>query len=399
MTGMKKAQLFTQDILFALVIVIFVFSLWLILRDRVLTMISTSEDKRQIDEAASNALSQLVESAGVPSNWNTLYPGNETTIGSLGLMSDRNVLDSAKLSRFVRLAGGHSSSLAALWRFDEGSGTTVYDSSGNGNTGTFNNNPAWVPGRFGEGLQFHWGSTEHVAVNDSKTLDITGNLTIEFWYKQSVILYVSQWFLNKENSGTMTNSNYMAYLDGNNYLICLIANGTSSLSVTSTAAMQANLWYHIACTADGSNLKLYINGVLDNYTNQSITPVANSYPLLIGAKYTGDVLDRFNGTIDEVAIYSRAKSAAEIAADYTDEIPSEQDYTSVKMLLGLERASYNFNFSVSYLNGTSIYALNYAPSTSSYNASYAITNTTASIDRFALLNNSLVKLTIGVWIE
>jgi hypothetical protein len=101
---MKKAQLFSQDILFAIVLVLFVFSLWLILRDRVLHVISVSEDRREIDEAASDAMSQLLESAGRPTNWNRLSAINETTVESIGLVGDRNILDSDKVAKFVDLA-------------------------------------------------------------------------------------------------------------------------------------------------------------------------------------------------------------------------------------------------------------------------------------------------------
>ncbi len=43
--------------------------------------------------------------------------------------------------------------LAAYWKFDEGSGTTAYDSSGNGNDGVFVGDPKWVPGMFGSALE------------------------------------------------------------------------------------------------------------------------------------------------------------------------------------------------------------------------------------------------------
>jgi len=181
---MRKAQLFSNDIIFAVVLVLFTFSMWLILRDRVLNMVSTSEDRREIDEAASDALGQLLETPGRPSNWNRLQTINETTVESLGLVSDRNILDSEKVSQFVTLAG----------------------------------------------------------------------------------------------SG------------GDNYSIA-------------------------------------------------------------------------------------------------------------KKLLGLDRSGYRFNFTVSSLSGMVLHSVNYTPSATLGNASYAALNTTASIDRFALLNNSLVKVSLGVWIE
>jgi hypothetical protein len=395
---MRKAQLFSQDIIFAIVLVLFAFSVWLILRERVLSMISTSEDKRQIDEAAANAMGQLLESGGIPTNWNALYPINETSIGSIGLVSDRNVLDSGKVSRFIRLAGGHStSSLAGLWHFDEGSGTAVSDASGNGNNGS-DSSASWVSGRFGSGLWFSFGVVHQVVVNDSDSLDMSSNFTVELWFNQPVA-GPYEWLLNKGDGQNQQYTNYELYLSTPPYLYASIGNNTVYQSIGSTSIIQANTWYHVAFTADGTTLKLYINGVLENSTSQTITPAPNSGSLIIGSRASHGLLNRFNGTIDEVAIYSRAKSADEIAADYTDEIATESDYISVKRLLGLDRESYRFNLTISSLAGNILYSLNYTPSTTAYNASYAMVNTTASIDRFALLNNSLVKVTMGVWIE
>jgi len=101
---MRKAQLFSQDIIFAMTLVLFIFSMWLILRDRVLYLISASEYKRDIDEVTSNALSQLLETSGKPTSWNRLSAINETTVESMGIASERNVLDPEKTEKFIDLA-------------------------------------------------------------------------------------------------------------------------------------------------------------------------------------------------------------------------------------------------------------------------------------------------------
>ncbi|MEM3556122.1 MAG: hypothetical protein QXF56_05370 [Candidatus Micrarchaeia archaeon] len=103
---MRKAQLFSQDIIFAIILALFLLSMWFVLRDRVLHSISTSNDRTLIDEAASNALSQLLETSGNPSNWNKLGIINDNTVWSIGLVSERNVIDSEKLEKFVDLSNG-----------------------------------------------------------------------------------------------------------------------------------------------------------------------------------------------------------------------------------------------------------------------------------------------------
>jgi len=71
------------------------------------------------------------------------------------------------------VAEGTDPSLAGWWKFDEGSGTTANDSSGNENHGTFNGDPQWVNGKFGKALKFDGGS-DYLDVPDSNSLDING---------------------------------------------------------------------------------------------------------------------------------------------------------------------------------------------------------------------------------
>lgn len=69
-------------------------------------------------------------------------------------------------------------SLVAYWNFDEGSGTTAYDSSNNGYDGTLVGGVTWVEGRFGGGIELD-GSSGYVSVPDF-TLT-TGTITFVIW--------------------------------------------------------------------------------------------------------------------------------------------------------------------------------------------------------------------------
>src|SRR5436190_8705662 len=70
--------------------------------------------------------------------------------------------------------------LVGAYNFDEGSGTTVTDLSGNGNTGTINGASWTSQGKFGNALNFD-GISNWVTVNDSDTLDLTDGMTLEAW--------------------------------------------------------------------------------------------------------------------------------------------------------------------------------------------------------------------------
>jgi hypothetical protein len=83
--------------------------------------------------------------------------------------------------------------LVGHWTFDEGSGTTVIDISGNGNDGTITDNPGfddptWIAGVKGGALEFYgdtsvYGSANHVDCGHSPSLDITGPTSIALWIR------------------------------------------------------------------------------------------------------------------------------------------------------------------------------------------------------------------------
>jgi hypothetical protein len=71
--------------------------------------------------------------------------------------------------------------LLGWWKFDDGTGTIAADSSGNGNDGTFVQDPEWVAGKFGSGLLFDGQGGERVSLGG---LDIpSGAMTITCWFK------------------------------------------------------------------------------------------------------------------------------------------------------------------------------------------------------------------------
>ena len=86
-----------------------------------------------------------------------------------------------------------------------------------------------------------------------------------------------------------------------------------------TVALTVNTWTHLACTYDGSTLRLYVNGTQVSSRAQTGTMATSSNPLQIG----GDSLfgQYFRGSIDEVRVYNRALSATEIQPDMNTPLP------------------------------------------------------------------------------
>jgi hypothetical protein len=202
--------------------------------------------------------------------------------------------------------------LVAAYGFSEGFNTTVADSSGNPNIGTLTNEPVWTTqGKYGNAITFD-GVNDFVLVADNVTLDLAGMGTIETWVRLNAI---NRWngVIAKGNANSSAVHNYGVEITDTNRVRCILGNGVASQEFDSTITIAANQFRHLACTWNGTTLSLYIDGVLNNSTAQTITPAGNTSPLYIGQ--FGGNSDRLSGIIDEVRIYNRALSQAEIQQD------------------------------------------------------------------------------------
>jgi hypothetical protein len=217
---------------------------------------------------------------------------------------------SAASSVTVTVSNAAPTGLVAAYGFNEGAATTVGDSSGFGNGGTAANT-TWNPaGRFGKALTFN-GSSSMVTVADSSSLDLTNGMTLEAWVNPTT---VADWqtVIMKENSprndftyGLMSNTPY----GGPGGWVNL----GGARAAESPTRLAAGTWTHVAATYDGSNLRFYRNGALVTTLATTGSMVASTGALRIGGNSIWG--EWFAGSIDEVRIYNRALTAAQITAD------------------------------------------------------------------------------------
>jgi hypothetical protein len=194
--------------------------------------------------------------------------------------------------------------LVGCWRFDEGSGTTAFDSSGNGNDGTLVGDALWVPGKFGGALEFN-GSNARV---DAPYIPLDSrSFTITMWVNP--VLYTSEQlvFSQVESNTTNLSLHFRIYGPGSGR----VRMGFYSNDLDTTGnTIEENNWYHLAFWYDfeNQNRRIYVNGVLE--AEASATPyLGTSGNTVIGSWGTSQW---FQGIIDDVRIYSRALSDAEI---------------------------------------------------------------------------------------
>ncbi len=198
--------------------------------------------------------------------------------------------------------------LVAAYSFDEGAGTTVSDASGNGHTGTISG-ATWATGQFGNALSFN-GTSNWVTVADANDLDLGTGMTVSAWVNPSVL---SGWrtVIMKERPNGLS---YVLYgYDNAPRPAAYVNTGGSDIAAIGTGGLSLNTWTHLAATYDGAILRLYVNGNQVGSGSVSGTMVASTSPLRIGGNAPWG--EYFAGLIDEVRIYNRALSAAEIQND------------------------------------------------------------------------------------
>jgi hypothetical protein len=216
----------------------------------------------------------------------------------------------------VKARGEPLQGLVGWWTFDEGNGTTAYDSSGFGNNGTLTNfnwtaTSGWTTGKIGKALSFD-GVDDYVGIPHSNSLDLVNAFTVSVWVKYNtlsqaeVILWKGTGYDPTYGLGTIAAENGFRYWwtkSGVRYSSNLIP-------------IQAGIWNYIVFTYDGSIMKCYLNGV-DRNVNNSVSAPLDSFAqsLLIGKRLISEYVP-FNGLIDEVRIYNRALSADEIKVLY-----------------------------------------------------------------------------------
>ena len=206
--------------------------------------------------------------------------------------------------------GGSNTGRVGAYNFEEASGTTVVDASGKANTGTISGATRTTQGRFGKALSFD-GVNDWVTINDSASLDLTSGMTLEAWVYPTVNM--SQWatvVLKEQPGGGL----YELYANGDqSQPLTSVTVGGRSKVLSGGPWLLANQWTHLAATYDGTTQRLYVNGIQLAQRPQTGPIQVSSSPLRLGGNSVWG--EFFKGRIDEVRVYNRALSSAEINAD------------------------------------------------------------------------------------
>jgi len=246
------------------------------------------------------------------------FYGNSTDASDL-LYAQENVSSGTVTYTWRNQISQAETSTRSLWHFSEGAGTRTYDKTAYDNDGTLYGGPAWTTdARFGYALDFD-GVDDYVEVTDNGSMPLSGPMTVEAWIKPSGDPIQYSEIVDRELSGP--GGGYSFLLNNDRLLHFWVGDGTDWTNAIGTTALQDDVWYYVVGVADGTTIRVYVNGVQEGTPVPQGAPTnANLVNLRIG-RGCGALLRWFNGIIDEVRISNRALTLEEIAANFATGLP------------------------------------------------------------------------------
>ena len=199
-----------------------------------------------------------------------------------------------------------------LYGMNEGSGTTLTDTSGNNHTGSLVNGPAWVAGQtiYGQALSFD-GVNDAVSVANSAGLNFgTGDFTIELWTKRNVLGGAQRHLFSKCDSTLWQSGCKEFYFNASNRLTF----GSYATGDTLSSTIADTNWHHVAVTftRNINELKIYVDGALVTTATKALEADNAAHLVTVGNLHGTNT---FSGLLDEVRIYSQALTLAQIQTD------------------------------------------------------------------------------------
>jgi hypothetical protein len=204
--------------------------------------------------------------------------------------------------------------LVGWWTFNEGTGTVANDYSGMGKSGYLTNSPLWSPGAIGSGLNFKAGSNS-IAIFPAMTNP--PNPVSICWWQNPIAAYNSatiRAIWGQKVLPTGPELSCQVYSDNNWYVGWNTSLDKRVALAASAANWITNAWHLYAFISTTNNSVLYMDGI-GIATNASAPVTASiSAPFMVGTYAINE--NGRSGLIDDVRIYNRALSAAEVAGLY-----------------------------------------------------------------------------------
>lgn len=190
---------------------------------------------------------------------------------------------------------------------NEGTGTVANDHSKEGNDGDIIG-ATWVAGKIlGKALLFD-GTDDYVQTPDAANLRVTSEASIEAWIKLTN-KDKFQMVFNKWYDGS-NRSYYFRVNDTNVLRLTVSLDGTTEDGASGATALVTGRWYHVVGIFDGTDIRVFLDGVQDGITNYPGSIKVNNQVVNVGINHAAG--EDFDGIIDEVRLFNRVLSAEEV---------------------------------------------------------------------------------------
>ncbi len=205
---------------------------------------------------------------------------------------------------------------SAVFTFDDGSGSTAADSSGNGNNATLHGGAAFTSSGHINGAITLNGSTGYLDATSSSDLQTSGAVTVAAWVK----LGGTETDQKIASTQDLTAGGYkLGIFDGKVEFEIRDSSNQYYLdrSVTGGTALSTGVWYHVAGVWDPTTgtISTYVNGALDRQLTTTGTLAVSGGDLIIGRDGTADS-GYLDGSLDDLRIYQSALTASQISDLY-----------------------------------------------------------------------------------
>ena len=195
--------------------------------------------------------------------------------------------------------------LIAHWKLDDGTGTTARDSAGKGYDGTLIGGPEWIAGTDGGALSFN-GAGDYVDFGNPADWPAgKAPRTLCGWGMTDSVAAGYRWMAAYGSA----NTGQAMFIGMNGRM--LVVGGYGGDDITVDSVWEVGEWFHVGLTYDGTTAKAYVNG-------REAGTLSKSWDLVLSRAHLGrqvnDAAEFWDGAVDDVRLYDRVLTAAEIKA-------------------------------------------------------------------------------------
>ena len=200
------------------------------------------------------------------------------------------------------------------------------DDSAGGNHGTIYGDVTFVPGRTGQAFDFEGvlnadGVGDYVDLGSGASLDLPGSMSVSMWVRLDTLDHYKYFLADFDSlSGTASQGSLGTVADASTFAWFQSYTDGTFGRLAGITPIQLNQWFHLSVVRDdvAKSVRLYVNGVEEaslSYAGKTVVPLQGSK--ILGGSGPAFPADFLDGRLDEVGIYNRALSLAEIQTLYS----------------------------------------------------------------------------------